>query len=143
MSLIPGFNFLVPTLGQKLALKGPHGANLALYIREFFQEAAKPILIITPDTKSALNLESELQSLIPEEQVWYFPDWETLPYDTFSPYQDIVSRRLEILAKLPTSAHAITIAAASTILSKLAPVSYVQARSMDIKTGDIIELNTL
>lgn len=143
MSLIPGFNFLVPTLGQKLALKGPHGANLALYIREFFQEAAKPILIITPDTKSALNLESELQSLIPEEQVWYFPDWETLPYDTFSPYQDIVSRRLEILAKLPTSAHAITIAATSTILSKLAPVSYVQARSMVIKTGDIIELNTL
>ena len=62
-------------------------------------------LIITNNSAEAFNLEEDLKYLIGENKVYYFPDWETLPYDTFSPYQDIISRRLEILSKLnPTLA---------------------------------------
>ena len=57
-------------------------------------------VIVTPDTPSALRLETELDYLLQEHKVMTFPDWETLPYDHFSPHQDIISQRLETLNAL-------------------------------------------
>ena len=62
----------------------------------------QPILLLTHDTPSALRLEQELASLNKQEKlpICLFPDWETLPYDTFSPHQDIISQRLATLYQL-------------------------------------------
>lgn len=144
MSIIPNFKLKVPTEPKrKLVIQGPIGANLALYIREFFNETARPLFIIAPDTRTALNLETELSYLISPEKICYFPDWETLPYDTFSPYQDIVSQRLEILAKLPSLTHSIVITTASTVLGKLAPKDYILKQTMVVKKGDVIDIANL
>ena len=62
-----------------------------------------PIVVITTDVLTAVNLVNELQYYVRNSEInkiRYFPDWETLPYDIFSPYQDIISERLKILFEL-------------------------------------------
>ena len=66
-------------------------------------EIDNPVVVITKDVLAAVNLVNELQHFVkePEETlIKYFPDWETLPYDIFSPYQDILSERLRTLFEL-------------------------------------------
>ena len=65
-----------------------------------------------------------------------FPDWETLPYDIFSPHQDIISARLETLAKLPTTKQGILLVPITTIMHRLAPVDFISSRTFSYKVGD-------
>ena len=80
-----------------LNLQGSSG-SIALYQGAISSDT--PILLVTHDTPSALKLEQELLSLSQNKHnlpICLFPDWETLPYDTFSPHQDIISQRLATL----------------------------------------------
>ena len=63
----------------------------------------------------------------PDVPVLHFPDWETLPYDSFSPHQDIVSERLRVLTRLPELSRGIVVVAAQTLLQRLPPVDYVRS----------------
>ena len=76
------------------------GSGLSIAIAQGVKQQDGLVLIVTPDTPSALRLETELECLLPEHPVMIFPDWETLPYDHFSPHQDIISSRLATLNTL-------------------------------------------
>ncbi len=64
-----------------------------------------------------------------------FPDWETLPYDTFSPHEDIVSQRLETLSQLPRQTSGVLIVTVNTLLQKLAPQQFIHSNSLSLKVG--------
>ncbi len=78
------------------------------------------MLIVTPDTPSALRLETELEYLLPDNPVMIFPDWETLPYDHFSPHQDIISARLATLNTLKNEQQSVLIMPVSTLMLRTA-----------------------
>ena len=84
-----------PTLakGQRDAIHwgNLHGSSLAMSIANAAGKTKGPILLVTADTPSAMKLEKELSFFLQGKnvQVQLFPDWETLPYDNFSPHQDI------------------------------------------------------
>ncbi|MBU2711575.1 transcription-repair coupling factor [Zooshikella harenae] len=102
-------------------------------------------LIITPDTASANQIERELGLFLPEENtlpVLSFPDWETLPYDSFSPHQDIISQRLLTLYRLPQVRQGILIVPITTLMHRITPSNYLQANSLILTVGDQFELNT-
>ncbi|HQC72030.1 MAG TPA: hypothetical protein PLE42_04845, partial [Candidatus Competibacteraceae bacterium] len=84
-----------------------HGAAPALLIAAATRFRGL-VLAITPDSQSALRLESELRVFGGAAlDILTFPDWETLPYDGFSPHQDILSQRLAALYRLPQRRHGI------------------------------------
>ena len=105
----------------------------------------QPILLLTHDTPSALRLEQELASLNRQAKlpICLFPDWETLPYDTFSPHQDIISQRLATLYQLSRMNKGIVIVPISTLIQRLAPKQYIEANSLIIKKGDKKDLHQL
>ncbi|MFT6194952.1 MAG: transcription-repair coupling factor (superfamily II helicase), partial [Cognaticolwellia sp.] len=105
----------------------------------------QPILLLTHDTPSALRLEQELTSLNQQTQlpICLFPDWETLPYDTFSPHQDIISQRLATLYQLSRMDKGIVIVPISTLMQRLAPKQYIEANSLIIQKGDKKDLHQL
>jgi transcription-repair coupling factor (superfamily II helicase) len=105
----------------------------------------QPILLLTHDTPSALRLEQELISLNQQAQlpICLFPDWETLPYDTFSPHQDIISQRLATLYQLSRMDKGIVIVPISTLMQRLAPKQYIEANSLIIQKGDKKDLHQL
>ena len=121
------------------------GSSASLAIYHGALSAEQPILLLTHDTPSALRLEQELASLNQQQQlpICLFPDWETLPYDTFSPHQDIISQRLATLYQLSRMAKGIVIVPVTTLMQRLAPKQYLEANSLIIQKGDKKDLHQL
>ncbi|MEO1037278.1 MAG: transcription-repair coupling factor [Pseudomonadota bacterium] len=115
---------------------GLHGAARALFLRELAARRDAPVLCVTATQRDADQLERELADLAARDtELLHFPDWETLPYDTFSPHQDIISQRLAVLAALPTLSSGIVVVAAASLLQRLPPRQYVLARSLALTAG--------
>ncbi len=99
--------------------------------------------MIARDNHGANQLEADLQTLLggdPSLPVVAFPDWETLPYDRFSPHPDIISQRLAALHRLPALKRGLVIVPVQTLLQQLAPRSYVIGGSFDLKVGQRLDL---
>ncbi|WP_448554535.1 transcription-repair coupling factor [Thalassotalea montiporae] len=109
------------------------------------KNSQQPFLIITHDTPSAIRLEHELLSLDSQNElsICLFPDWETLPYDSFSPHQDIISQRLATLYDLSRMEHGIVIVPVTTLVQRLAPKAYLDANVLLVKKGDRKDLPEL
>ena len=92
-----------PELDHASHISGLHGAALPLYIAECARLHPGLTLVITATSALAQRLAHEIEVLLDQDlALLEFPDWETLPYDPFSPHRDIVSQRIETLYKLPT-----------------------------------------
>lgn len=121
------------------------GSSASVAIFHGALSASQPVLLLTHDTPSALRLEQELTSLNHQQQlpICLFPDWETLPYDTFSPHQDIISQRLATLYQLSRMEKGIVIVPVTTLMQRLAPKQYLEANSLIIQKGDKKDLHQL
>ena len=99
------------------------------------------LLVITADTSTAITLERELAFYLDEPtDILVFPDWETLPYDNFSPHQDIISGRLSALHRLPTLNAGILIVPASTLMHRLPPSEHIAGSSLLVKRGQNLDI---
>ena len=76
-------------------------------------------------------------------EVLNFPDWETLPYDIFSPHQDIISARLQTLANLPKASRALLVVPLPTLLHRLAPIDFIASRTFSYKVGEELDRDQL
>lgn len=113
------------------------GASRSLYAVELAMACGRPVIVLAADSGQADLLEAEIRYFAGEAlPVAHFVEWETLPYDTFSPHQDIVSQRLSVLAELPHLQRGIVIVAASGLLQRLPPTDYIGARSLRLKQGE-------
>lgn len=101
-------------------------------------------LVLTADTATALTLERELPFYVGDNiSVSVFPDRETLPYDNFSPHQDIVSQRLSTLHQLPQMRGAIVLAPIPTLMHYLPPTDYVAGNSLVLEVGQQFDAQKL
>ena len=101
------------------------------------------LVVITADTQTALRLQHEISFFVGKStSVQYFPDWETLPYDVFSPLPEIVSQRLEILAQLPQLTEGILILTVSTLMQQLTPRSHILGQSLSIHPGNTLNIDS-
>ncbi len=129
---------------DRLLLANLVGGSQALTISECAKQQASPLILIVNDTPTALKLQQELQFFGEQKMpIMTFPDWETLPYDHFSPHQDIISTRIETLYKLPSLKQGILIVPITTLLLRLAPPAYLKQHTLIIKNDEKIELQRL
>jgi transcription-repair coupling factor (superfamily II helicase) len=99
---------------------------------------------IARDNHAAHQLESDLRTLLGADDalpVVAFPDWETLPYDQFSPHPEIVSQRLAALHRLPALARGVVVVPVQTLLQRLPPLRYVIGSSFDVRVGQRLDLD--
>lgn len=133
-----------PSPGQKHSWGGLAGAGQALAISEAAQEFEGLTLVITETAKQAAQLETELEFFGSDKlPVLHFPDWETLPYDLFSPHQDIISDRLRCLYRLPKVEKGILIVPTSTLMHRLPPASFIGGHAFVYRAGDRVDVNDL
>ncbi|MBE4587916.1 transcription-repair coupling factor [Vibrio navarrensis] len=118
------------------------GASLALSIAELAKAASSHTVLVVPDPQSALKLQAEVEQFY-RESVTVFPDWETLPYDNFSPHQDIISERIATLFQLPGQTDGITIVPVSTLLQRQSPRDFLLQHTLMVKVGDRYSLEKL
>ncbi|MFZ1861150.1 MAG: transcription-repair coupling factor [Candidatus Competibacter sp.] len=118
-----------------------HGASAALIIAATANRYRGLVLAVAPDSQTALRLEIELRVFGgPELDILAFPDWETLPYDVFSPHQDIVSQRLAALYRLPQRRRGVLVVPVATLLQRLAPRGYLDRYALLLKVGERLDL---
>lgn len=114
----------------------------ALAISEIAEQNQNLTVVVTPDTRSAVRL-SRVLSELSSQDVCLFPDWETLPYDTFSPHQEIISSRLSALFHLQNAKKGIFLLPISTLMQRLCPPQYLQHNVLLIKKGDCLVIDKM
>ena len=137
------FNFDIPTQtnDHKILANVIAGAD-SLAISEIAGHHQGLTVVVTPDTKSAVRLEKILRELSTQE-VRFFPDWETLPYDSFSPHQEIISARLSALFYLQNAKQGIFILPINTLMQRVCPPQFLQHNVLLIKKGDRLVIDKL
>ncbi|MDD1965315.1 transcription-repair coupling factor [Pseudomonas putida] len=119
------------------------GAAQSLAIAEAASAAKRFTLLLTADSQSAERLEQELKFFAPELPVLHFPDWETLPYDLFSPHQDIISQRIASLYRLPELDHGVLVVPITTALHRLAPTKFLLGSSLVLDVGQKLDVELM
>ncbi len=126
--------------GKRFTLPRPMGSADALWLGQWVERErsqGRLTAIVTADATDAQRLQDELAFFAPEVRVALFPDWETLPYDTFSPHQDLISERLATLWRIyghggQRDADVVLIPA-TTALYRLAPPAFLAAYTFEFK----------
>jgi transcription-repair coupling factor (superfamily II helicase) len=100
----------------------------------------QPVLIVCDSQYQAEQVETALHFFLnhSSQSILHFPDWETLPYDTFSPHQDIISQRLKCLYQLPQSEHNILITSINTLMQTVPAQEHILANSLHLEIHQII-----
>ncbi|MEX1201408.1 MAG: transcription-repair coupling factor [Methylophaga sp.] len=131
-------------VGDKRLAGQLYGSAAGLLLARAAQQHDGPLLVITDDMSSAQRLESEIRFYLGRDKlpILHFPDWETLPYDTFSPHQDIISERLQTLQQLPDFQRGILLVPVATIMQRIAPPSFLAGHRLQLKTGDTFDIDS-
>jgi transcription-repair coupling factor (superfamily II helicase) len=125
--------------GQRYAFDGIRGSADALLIARYFDSyrTQVPLLaVICASAADAQRLRHEIAYFAPQARVRLLPDWETLPYDTFSPHQDLVSERLATLHDLGEGRCDILLVPATTALYRMPPASFMAAYTFSFTQGE-------
>ncbi len=144
----PFLQFLAPNLpalkpGQRQWLSKPAGSADALLLAELAR-SRHPAgdrgvwVVVTSDPANAQRLLAEMQWFAPGLRCGVLPDWETLPYDAFSPHQDLVSERLATLWTLHSTGLDVVLVPATTALQRLPPASFLASTTFSFQKGQSI-----
>lgn len=122
-----------------------YGSSYGLVLSSTAKQHSGPVLVITEDMATAQRLEYSLRFYLSKKDVSIlkFPDWETLPYDKFSPHQDIISERLTTLSKLPNLTQGILISPIQTLMHRIAPKNYLDAFCLSLNLGQQFNLDEM
>lgn len=120
------------------------GASLALAAVQVAAASEQPLLLVSDSMASAYRLEQELKFFAAGSlPIQLLPDWETLPYDTFSPHQDIISERLRTLSQLPNMQRGILVVPVTTLMQRLLPADYLLSHSLEFTIGQTLNIEQL
>jgi len=124
---------------------GLDDGSLAVTLATLARQSPGLILLVTPDSSRAQQLRDSLTFYLdndPALPLHLFPDWETLPWDMFSPHQDITSERIEVLHRLPSLTSGILVTPVSTLMQRLAPQSHIDGNSFVLKVGQRFDMES-
>ncbi|WP_374481244.1 transcription-repair coupling factor [Zoogloea sp.] len=150
MTASPSFRDLLPAFdahakakpGQRLDLPACTGSSDALAIARL-AGGGRMLVVVTANPLDAQRLSDEIAWLAPGLRTHLLPDWETLPYDSFSPHQDLISERLSTLYAISRGEADIALVPASTALYRLAPPAFLAAYTFFLKQGEKLDVERL
>ncbi|RCS30972.1 transcription-repair coupling factor [Rhodanobacter denitrificans] len=120
----------------------PHGSARALLLAEAARTHDGLLVVVARDTQRAQALEAELKIFAGGLPVLHFPDWETLPYDAFSPHPEIVSQRIATLYRLPGVKRGVLVVPVATLMQRIAPRSHITGSGLVLAKGQKLDLAT-
>src|SRR3954469_6847432 len=132
--------------GKRFTLPRPCGSADALLLARLARRdkgANKLTAIVASDANDAQRLMAELGFFAPELRCVLFPDWETLPYDSFSPHQDLISERLATLWSISQGEADVVLVPATTALYRVAPPAFLAGYTFQFKVKQKLEESRL
>ena len=121
--------------------RAPEGAALALALTHAARKHDGLLVAVTADTHAAHALETELGVFAGNElPILHLPDWETLPYDVFSPHSEIVASRIGTLYRLPAVTRGVLVVPVSSLMQRVTPKRWLMGQSLVLKVGQKFDL---
>lgn len=128
--------------GDRSLLGQLTGAACAVECAEIIERHHGPVILIAPDMQNALRLQDEIQQFT-SQPVASLADWETLPFDSFSPHQEIISSRLSTLYQLPAMQRGVLIMPVNTLMQRVCPHSFLHGHALVMQKGQRLSRDTL
>ncbi|MBM6551918.1 transcription-repair coupling factor [Marinomonas ostreistagni] len=130
--------------GFKNHLEAENLSHKAKSMVDIAQSAPAPLLYIAASATELNELEDNIRFFTDHTlPVLRFSDWETLPYDSFSPHQDIISDRLNTLAQIRDLSRGIVLTTTASALTRICPEEHIDAQRFDLTLGQIVEQKQL
>ncbi|NIG74108.1 transcription-repair coupling factor [Klebsiella sp. Ap-873] len=137
------YRYSLPVKAAEQRLLGElTGSACATEVAEIVERHSGPVVLIAPDMQNALRLHDEITQFT-DNLVVNLADWETLPYDSFSPHQEIISSRLSTLYQLPTMQRGVLIMPVNTLMQRVCPHSYLHGHALVMKKGQRLSRDNL
>lgn len=138
---------ILPKPGSRFALPAVHGsadAYLLAQAAHALKARGQTLAVVVANAGDAQRLQNEIPWFRGDDsqealRCHLLPDWETLPYDAFSPHQDLVSERLATLHELQNGQCDVLIVPATTALTRMAPPSFLAAYTFFFKQGEVLD----
>lgn len=118
------------------------GAACAVAVADIAEHHTGLVVLVVPDAQHALRLYDEIRQFT-AHPVSRLADWETLPYDNFSPHQDIISSRLATLYQLPMMSHGVLILPVTTLMQRVCPYRFLHNHALIINKGQLLSRDAL
>ncbi|MCG8710110.1 transcription-repair coupling factor [Brenneria sp. 4F2] len=128
--------------GEQRLLGQLTGAACAVECAEIIERHAGLVILVAPDMQNALRLRDEIQQFT-KQTVTTLSDWETLPYDSFSPHQEIISNRLATLYQLPLMERGVLILPINTLMQRVCPHNFLHGHALMLKKGQRLSRDKL
>ena len=128
-----------PRAGQRFTFSGLVGSADAALIAQTalrYRKDFSVMVIFCAQAQEAQRLLEEIPAFGPQLKTRLLPDWEILPYDHFSPHQDLVSERLATLYELLNGSCDIVLVPVTTALQRLGPPTFLSGHTFFFKQGD-------
>lgn len=117
-----------------------YGGAIFYHLSQYLRQTKTFHLIVAPDNHFAQEASLALQYYCPEKRVAYLPDWETLPYDLFSPHQDLISERIHIFSDLLFGKIDSLILSVQTLMLPTPSLKHIQDNCFSIHKGETLHI---
>ena len=135
-------NYPIPKPREKSRWLNLSQGSLPLALARYLPHKQLKV-VLTQDAEQALRLQTAWRFFRPHDTAVFLPDWETLPYERFSPHQDLVSERLSALWQIKSGAADVLFVPVATAMQKLPPVPFLAGRTFWLKTGQTLDIGRL
>lgn len=136
---LPALALPAAKAGERTLLPSYAGSSDALVLAQLANERKGLLAVLTASAGDAQRLLDELPWFAPGLKVRLLPDWETLPYDSFSPHHDLVSERLATLYAVTRGECDVLLVPASTAAYRFAPPAYLAAYTFFLQKGETLD----
>ena len=135
-------NYPIPKPREKSRWLNLSQGSLPLALARYLPHKRLKV-VLTQDAEQALRLQTAWRFFRPHDTAVFLPDWETLPYERFSPHHDLVSERLSALWQIKSGAADVLFVPVATAMQKLPPVPFLAGRTVWLKTGQTLDIGRL
>ncbi|QLG87470.1 transcription-repair coupling factor [Chitinibacter bivalviorum] len=142
MMTLPALPRATANNSERLQIATPHGSGDARLLAEYASQV-KLLVVISASAQEASRIKDEMAFFLPEKNVIQLPDWETLPYDHFSPHSDLISERLAALWQVRQGAADVLVVPLQTVMGVLPPVEFLTGTTFFLKKGEKLDAEKL
>jgi transcription-repair coupling factor (superfamily II helicase) len=130
---------VLPSAGNFLVIDGLQGSSWQRELADLYRQHPGFYAVYLADSSEVAQAQRSLPFWLPDTPILTLPDWETLPYDAFSPHPDIIARRIATLHALPTMREAVLLLPLATLMQKLPPRQYIDHHALSLEVGQQVD----
>ena len=125
--------------GFKGRLQGLYGSSKSVLIYKLYKDLGVKMVVVTSSIRRAEAIYQDIKEGLKGNEVYYFPSWEVLPYDSISPFYGITHHRIEVLHELVNREKYLLITPLVNLMRRMLPRVEFEGRHFKIEIGGEID----